>query len=217
METHYDALDLLKGMIAIPSFSREEKEVADFLETRWKQAGHEVGRKGNNLWLTAPGFDPAKPTLLFNSHIDTVKPAAGWTLDPFAPVTGENEAIYGLGSNDAGASVVSLYAAFCRLSEKKQPYNLIFLASAEEEVSGKNGIESVLPELPPVTFAIVGEPTGMQPAVAEKGLMVLDCVVKGSRLGLTIQTILCVRSAQRYISLKMVILQGLTIIVRWRN
>lgn len=179
MEIYYDALDLLKGMIAIPSFSREEKEVADFLETRWKQAGQNVERKGNNLYLTAPGFDPAKPTLLLNSHIDTVKPAAGWTRDPFTPLPGENEALYGLGSNDAGASVVSLYAAFRLLSKKEQPYNLIFLASAEEEVSGKNGIESVLGELPPITFAVVGEPTGMQPAVAEKGLMVLDCVVTG--------------------------------------
>lgn len=179
MERYYDALDLLKGMIAIPSFSREEKEVADFLEARWIQAGHPVNRTGNNLLLTAPGFDPARPTLLLNSHIDTVRPAAGWTRDPFSPVLETSGALYGLGSNDAGASVVSLYAAFCLLSEKKQPYNLLFLASAEEEISGKNGIESVLPELPPVAFAVVGEPTGMHPAVAEKGLMVLDCVVEG--------------------------------------
>lgn len=179
MEAYYNAIDLLKGMIAIPSFSREENLVADFLETYWKEAGHTVNRKGNNLWMVAPGYRYGKPTLLLNSHIDTVKPASGWQSDPFTPYQDENEKLYGLGSNDAGASVVSLYEAFCLLSTVEQPYNLIFLASCEEEVSGKNGIESVLPELPPVTFALVGEPTGMQPAVAEKGLMVLDCVVKG--------------------------------------
>ena len=117
--------------------------------------------------------------MLLNSHIDTVKPAAGWTKDPFNPEESEDEKLYGLGSNDAGASVVSLYAAFTRLIEKEQAYNLIFLASCEEEVSGKNGIESALVDLPPIAFAIVGEPTGMQPAVAEKGLMVLDCVSIG--------------------------------------
>ena len=131
-------------------------------------------RKGNNLWIIAPDFDFGKPTLLLNSHIDTVKPASGWTKDPFTPEETEDDQLYGLGSNDAGASVVSLYEAFCILSEKEQPYNLIFLASCEEEVSGKNGIESALAELPPISFAVVGEPTGMQPAVAEKGLMVLD-------------------------------------------
>ena len=136
-------------------------------------------RKGNNLWIIAPDFDFGKPTLLLNSHIDTVKPASGWTKDPFTPEETEDDQLYGLGSNDAGASVVSLYEAFCILSEKEQPYNLIFLASCEEEVSGKNGIESALAELPPISFAVVGEPTGMQPAVAEKGLMVLDCTAIG--------------------------------------
>lgn len=179
MEHYYEAIDRLKGMIARPSFSREEVAVADFLEAQWREAGHTLFRKGNNLWIIAPGFDFAKPTLLLNSHIDTVKPAAGWSRDPFTPEEDEQDRLYGLGSNDAGASVVSLYAAFCRLTEHEQPYNLIFLASCEEEVSGKNGIESVLPELPPIAFAIVGEPTGMRPAVAEKGLMVLDCVAKG--------------------------------------
>ena len=136
-------------------------------------------RKGNNLWIIAPDFDFGKPTLLLNSHIDTVKPASGWTKDPFTPEETEDDQLYGLGSNDAGASVVSLYEAFCILSEKEQPYNLIFLASCEEEVSRKNGIESALAELPPISFAVVGEPTGMQPAVAEKGLMVLDCTAIG--------------------------------------
>lgn len=176
---YYEAIDLLKGMIACPSFSREEEAVADYLQQSWQVAGQTVCRKGNNLWLIAPAFDPAKPTLLLNSHIDTVKPASGWTKDPFTPEESDDDCLYGLGSNDAGASVVSLYAAFRVLSQKVQPYNLIFLASAEEEVSGRNGLESVLPDLPPITFAIVGEPTGMQPAVAEKGLMVLDCICVG--------------------------------------
>ena len=179
MENYYEAMDLLQGMIARPSISRDERDVADYLEAAWTKSGWKVNRKGNNLWLVSPFFRPEAPSLLLNSHIDTVKPASGWTRDPFTPVTDETGRLYGLGSNDAGASVVSLYEAFCRLSAKAQPYNLIFLASCEEEVSGKNGIECVLPELPPIAFGVVGEPTGMQPAVAEKGLMVLDCVVKG--------------------------------------
>lgn len=179
MERYYEAIDILKGMIGLPSFSREETDVADFLQHTWEKAGHLVHRKGNNLWLIAPGFDLEKPTLLLNSHIDTVKPASGWTKDPFTPEESEDDKLFGLGSNDAGASVVSLYETFVSLSEREQPYNLIFLASCEEEVSGKNGLESVLPALPPITFAVVGEPTGMQPAVAEKGLMVLDCVSTG--------------------------------------
>lgn len=176
---YYDAIDILKGMISRPSFSRDEGLVADFLQQTWEKAGYKVNRSGNNLWLIAPGFDIEKPTLLLNSHVDTVKPASGWTRDPFAPEETDEERLYGLGSNDAGASVVSLYECFRVLSEKGQPYNLIFLASCEEEVSGKNGLESVLPKLPPIAFAVVGEPTGMQPAVAEKGLMVLDCVSIG--------------------------------------
>ena len=164
---YYDAIDLLKGMISRPSFSREEGETADFLKQSWEKAGYKVNRKGNNLWLIAPGFDLDKPTLLLNSHIDTVKPASGWTKDPFNPEETEDERLYGLGSNDAGASVVSLYEAFRVLSGK------------EQEVSGKNGLESALADLPPIAFAVVGEPTGMQPAVAEKGLMVLDCVSTG--------------------------------------
>lgn len=179
MELYYKAIDTLKGMISRPSFSREEAGVADFLQQTWQSDEHTVHRKGNNLWITSPRFDLNKPTLLLNSHIDTVKPASGWTKDPFNPEESEDEKLYGLGSNDAGASVVSLYSTFTRLIEKEQAYNLIFLASCEEEVSGKNGIESALADLPPIAFAIVGEPTGMQPAVAEKGLMVLDCVSIG--------------------------------------
>ena len=178
MEQFYDAIDLLKGMISIPSFSREEKDVADFLQAQWGKAGHPVNRQGNNLWIQ-PAVDVSKPTLLLNSHIDTVRPVAGWTRDAFSPDSSEDDLLYGLGSNDAGASVVSLYEVFTLLSQREQPYNLIYLASAEEEVSGKNGIESVLPVLPEISFAVVGEPTGMQPAIAGKGLMVLDCTVTG--------------------------------------
>lgn len=179
MDAFYDALDILSGMIRIPSFSREENEVADFLVSHWRKVGYKVNRKGNNIWMVAPGFTLDKPSLLLNSHIDTVKPAAGWNRDPFAAGIREDDRLYGLGSNDAGASVVSLYEAFAILSKKDQPYNLIFLASCEEEVSGKNGLELALVELPPIHFAIVGEPTGMQPAVAEKGLIVLDCTAIG--------------------------------------
>ena len=179
MEQYYGAIDLLKGMILHPSISREETELADFLQKNWQAAGHTVHRKGNNLWLIAPNFDFAKPTLLLNSHIDTVKPVKGWTKEPFTPFESEDEKLYGLGSNDAGASVVSLYETFVLLSKHEQPYNLIFLASCEEEVSGENGLRSVLPDLPKISFAVVGEPTEMQPAVAEKGLMVLDCVSVG--------------------------------------
>jgi acetylornithine deacetylase len=173
----YDALDLLKGMITRPSFSREEKDVADFLQQQWTDDGFCVNRHGNNLWITAG--DASKPTILLNSHIDTVRPVSGWTRDAFTPDDTEDDKLYGLGSNDAGASVVALYEAFTVLAKKEQPYNLIFLASAEEEVSGRAGVESVLPLLPPVAFGLVGEPTGCNPAIAEKGLMVLDCVARG--------------------------------------
>jgi len=180
MEEHfYDAIDMLKGMISRPSFSRDEANVADYLQSLWEKDGHKVFRKYNNLWIISPAFDFSKPTILLNAHIDTVKPVSAWTKDPFTPEEDEDERLYGLGSNDDGASVVSLYQAFNILTKKEQNYNLIFLASAEEEVSGKDGIESVLKELPPITFAVVGEPTDMQPAVAEKGLMVVDCIVKG--------------------------------------
>lgn len=169
---------LLSEMIAIESFSRGEKQVADFLERYLEERGYVVSRSGNNIWLMSPGFDVARPTVLLNSHIDTVKPVAGWIRDPFIPVV-ENGCLYGLGSNDAGASVVSLLYAFMHLSAQPQSYNLIYAATAEEEVSGKNGIESLLKELPKIDFAIVGEPTEMHAAVAEKGLMVLDCTAYG--------------------------------------
>ncbi|MDR0768393.1 MAG: M20 family metallo-hydrolase [Dysgonamonadaceae bacterium] len=174
----YDSPDLLKQLIARPSFSREEADLADFLENYLKERKLVPYRKGNNIWLLSPDWDNRKPVVLLNSHIDTVKPVAGWTKDPFYPVE-EKGKIYGLGSNDAGASLVSLLQVFLILSETRQENNFIFLASCEEEVSGTGGIESVLPLLPPVDWAIVGEPTGMQPAIAEKGLMVLDATVYG--------------------------------------
>ena len=173
-----DAVALLRQLIAISSFSKDEKAVADFIERYIEMKGYVAVRKENNVWLLSPGFDPTRPTVLLNSHIDTVKPVAGWVHDPFAP-TIESGKLFGLGSNDAGASVVSLMHAFFYLTQQQQSYNLIFAASTEEEISGKNGIESLLHELPEIDFAIVGEPTGMNMAVAEKGLMVLDCVAQG--------------------------------------
>lgn len=179
-ELYYDAVDLLKAMIGIKSVSREESGVADMISGTMRRFGLDVKRKGNNLWSVDPDFDPNRPTILLNSHIDTVKPAAGWTRDPFTPEEDEEEGrLYGLGSNDAGASVVSLMASFRWLIEQPRNVNFVYLASCEEEVSGSNGIESVLPVLPNIDVAIVGEPTGMQPAIAEKGLMVLDGVVTG--------------------------------------
>ena len=173
-----EAVGLLKSLISIPSLSREETAAADFLQTYIEAHGMETGRKGNNIWCFSPMFTTQKPTILLNSHIDTVKPVSGWGKDPFSP-TEINGKLYGLGSNDAGASVVSLLHVFMELCRTEQSYNLIFLASCEEEVSGKDGIESVLPELPPISFAIVGEPTEMQPAIAEKGLMVVDVTAHG--------------------------------------
>lgn len=174
-----EAVGLLKSLISIPSVSRDEARAADCLQQYIEQQGMQTGRKGNNVWCLGPGFDLKRPTLLLNSHIDTVKPVQGWRKDPFTPRLEPNGKLYGLGSNDAGASVVSLLQAFLTLCRTAQRYNLIYLASCEEEVSGREGIESVLPQLPPVSFALVGEPTEMQPAIAEKGLMVLDVTVTG--------------------------------------
>ena len=173
-----DRIDLLKRLISIPSISREENRLADFLETLLKEKNYHPLRKGNNIWLMSPDWNDRKSTILLNSHIDTVKPVAGWTKDPFFPLE-EDGKLFGLGANDAGASLVSLLQVFMILTQTQQENNFIFLASCEEEISGKNGIESVLPELPPISLGVVGEPTSMQPAIAEKGLMVLDGVVYG--------------------------------------
>lgn len=177
-EQYYCAIDLLKQMISISSFSREENEVADVIEQYIRDKGHTTNRIGNNIWCSNKDFDTNKPTILLNSHIDTVKPVSAWTKDPFEPLI-EDDILYGLGSNDAGASLVSLLHAFHILTQEKQDYNLVFLASCEEEVSGKGGVELALPNLPTPTFGIVGEPTEMHPAIAEKGLMVLDCTAHG--------------------------------------
>jgi len=173
-----DAVSLLEQLIAISSFSKEENTVADFLERYIEIKGYVASRKDNNVWILSPGFDTSRPTILLNSHIDTVRPVAGWNRNPLIPSI-ENGRLYGLGSNDAGASVVCLLQTFFYLTQQQQAYNLIFAASAEEEISGKNGLENLLSELPKIDFAIVGEPTQMNLAVAEKGLMVLDCTAHG--------------------------------------
>jgi len=174
----YDSLDLLRQIIARPSFSREETDLADFLENYLREKKLFPQRKGNNIWLQSPNWDDRKPVILLNSHIDTVKPVPGWSRDPFCPFE-EDGKMYGLGIIDVGASLVSLLQVFLILSETQQENNFIFLASCEEEISGANGIESVLHTLPSINWAVVGEPTGMRPAIAEKGLMVLDATVYG--------------------------------------
>lgn len=173
------AVQLLSRLIETPRTSREESQASQLLYDYMTEVCHlDVKRHGCNLWTIAHNFDANKPTLLLNAHIDTVKPVSGWQKDPWK-ATLEDGYLYGLGSNDDGASLVTLLHAFIELSSKHQPYNLVYLASAEEEVSGKNGIESVIPLLPHIDVAIVGEPTGMHPAIAEKGLMVLDVTAHG--------------------------------------
>ena len=173
-----DAVDLLKKLISTPSVSRNEKDAADIMEQTIRSYGFEPQREANNIWIIDPHYDESRPTLLLNAHIDTVKPVASWTRDPFSPDV-EDGVLYGLGSNDCGGGLCSLLQIFRMLTEKPQQYNLIYLASAEEEVSGKDGITRALPLLPHIDLAIVGEPTGMNPAVAEKGLMVLDVIAHG--------------------------------------
>ena len=169
--------DLLMDMLSIPAVSREEKVRADFLEDFMKGLGWPVTRIHHNLLLGEPG--DRGTAVLLNSHLDTVPPVDGWTSDPFTPVI-QGEKIQALGSNDAGASVVTMLAAFAQMKEKLgDRINLMLLISAEEEVSGEHGIASVLPALGKLEAVIVGEPTGMAPAVAERGLMVLDGEVRG--------------------------------------
>ena len=172
------AIELLKRLIATPSVSRDEAAAADIIEAEFSQMGFTPKRVGNNVWVEAWERDESKPTILLDAHIDTVKPNAQWSRDPFTPMV-EGEKLYGLGSNDTGGSLVAMIAAFSQLAMTEQPYNLIMLASAEEEVTGVGGVRAVLPELGKIDFAIVGEPTAMHPAVAEKGLMVLDCTAYG--------------------------------------
>lgn len=174
-----ESVELLKAMIEIPSLSREEKDVADYLEEKFNSWGLNPTRSGNNIWMRNAKWSEGKPVILLNSHIDTVRPARGWSYGPFK-ATVEEARITGLGSNDAGASVVSLLATFRHFYETDYlPYNFLFCASAEEEISGDNGVASILNQLGKIDLAIVGEPTQMQIAIAEKGLLVLDCEAKG--------------------------------------
>ena len=182
METeqlYENAVALLRQMIQTPSFSKEEAGTAGLLAEVLQERGVDVHRKKNNVWAFNRHYDPAKPTILLNSHHDTVKPNGAYTRDPFA-ATVEGDRLYGLGSNDAGASGVSLLAAFLHFYDRKDlKYNLCVAITAEEENSGHDGLECVIPELGPLEFAIVGEPTLMQLAIAERGLMVIDCTAHG--------------------------------------
>ncbi len=173
-----DAVELLKELIATPRVSRNETEAADKMESKMRTWGMNPRREANNLWAVCDDYDEQKPTILLNAHIDTVKPVATWTKNPHEPLV-EGDKLFGLGSNDCGGGLVTLLQVYRILNSQPRTYNLVYLASAEEEVSGKNGVEHLLPMLPKVDVAIVGEPTGMQPAIAEKGLMVVDGYAHG--------------------------------------
>lgn len=174
-----NALALLKRLITTPSFSREEDQTAALIEAFFQQNQIPCNRLQHNIWAKNRHFDPAKPTLLLNSHHDTVRPNTSYTLDPFEPIERDGK-LFGLGSNDAGGCLVALLATFVHFYNRPgMTHNIIMAATAEEEISGRNGLELLLPELPPFSFAIVGEPTEMQLAIAEKGLLVLDCTAHG--------------------------------------
>lgn len=174
-----ESLELLKQLISIQSFSKEEEETADAIELFLKQHHVQTNRKLNNVWAYNKHFNASKPTLLLNSHHDTVKPNSGYRRDPYAP-TVEDGKLYGLGSNDAGGCLVSLIATFLYYYDSESlAYNICLAATAEEEISGNNGLEYVLPDLGELEFAIVGEPTLMNLAIAERGLLVLDCTSHG--------------------------------------
>jgi acetylornithine deacetylase len=173
-----EAVTLLAQLIETPSFSKEERATSEIIEDYLLGHDIEVERSGNNIWAFAAPYDRNKPTIWLNSHHDTVKPNAGYSLDPFFPLV-EDMKLFGLGSNDAGASLVCLLSAFVYCCEMDLPFNLIVIASAEEEISGANGIASIIDQLPPCDLAIVGEPTLMAVAVAEKGLMVIDAKTLG--------------------------------------
>ncbi len=180
MNLAQESISLLKELISIPSFSKEEDKTADLIQQFLQSKDFDPERTGNNVWLKCSDFDDSKPTVLLNSHHDTVKPNPGYSRDPFLAEELETK-LFGLGSNDAGGCLVSLIATFLHFEEQVEdlPFNLVFAASAEEEISGKNGISSILEEMPKIDFAIVGEPTLLNLAIAEKGLMVLDCLAKG--------------------------------------
>lgn len=172
------AVELLTQLIQTPSFSREEAGTAALIQQFLAAHGAQPQRRGHNVWATAPGFDSRQPTLLLNSHHDTVKPGAGWTYPPFGAVR-EGDRLTGLGSNDAGAAAVSLLATFIYFQNQPRAFNLLCAITAEEEISGAGGLRSILPELGPIDLGLVGEPTGMNLAVAEKGLLVLDGTAHG--------------------------------------
>ena len=174
-----EAIALLKRLIATPSFSKEEDNTADIIEQFLEKHGVKTRIHLNNIWAVNKFYDEKKPTILLNSHHDTVKPNKGYTLDPFKPIE-EDGKLYGLGSNDAGGCLVSLIVTFLYYYNTPDlKYNLLLAATAEEEISGSNGVEALLPHLGKIDCAIVGEPTEMQMAVAERGLMVLDCTAHG--------------------------------------
>jgi len=172
-------IELLKQLIATPSISKEEEKAAAVIRNFLKEKEIPFKTADNNTWAFNKNYTKEKPTIMLNSHIDTVKPANDYTNDPFTPVE-EGDQLFGLGSNDAGGPLVALLATFIHFYERKDlPFNLVFVASAEEEISGRRGLEIVLSKLGPVEFAIVGEPTKMEVAIAEKGLLVLDCYAHG--------------------------------------
>lgn len=172
-------IELLKSLISTPSFSKEEEKAAEVMRSFLTAEAIPFKTKENNTWAFNKYFSKEKPTLLLNSHIDTVRPAKGYTLDPFSPIE-DGDKLYGLGSNDAGGPLVALLAVFIHFYEHDDlAFNLVYAATAEEEISGRRGLEIVLPEIAPVEFAIVGEPTKMELAIAEKGLLVLDCYAYG--------------------------------------
>ena len=174
-----DCIALLKQLIATPSFSKEEDNSSALIRAFLEKNEVKTEQYLYNIWARNKYLDATKPTILLNSHHDTVKPNKGYTLDPFSPIEKDGK-LFGLGSNDAGGSLVSLIAAFLYFYDKENlKYNILLAATAEEEISGHNGIEILLPQLGNLDFAIVGEPTQMNMAVAEKGLMVLDCTAIG--------------------------------------
>lgn len=174
-----DAIQLLHQLVATPSFSKEEHNTANIIAAFLESKSQSVKRFNNNVWVVHPDYRDGRPTILLNSHHDTVKPSKAWTFNPFQITESEGKLI-GLGSNDAGAPLVSLMATFLYFVHSKQlPFNLIYAATGEEENSGEAGIESILDKIGPIDLAIIGEPTKMELAIAEKGLMVLDCKAIG--------------------------------------
>lgn len=180
LELYQQAISLLQQLIATPSFSKEEDKTAVIITIYLEKSGVKTNRYLNNIWAVNKYFDASKPTILLNSHHDTVKPNKEYTRDPFEAAIVDDK-LFGLGSNDAGGCLVSLIACFLYYYEEQNlKYNLLLAATAEEEISGKNGVEILLPILPPIDFAIVGEPTQLNLAIAERGLLVMDAMVKGS-------------------------------------